>query len=82
MSRKKRPRRFDPLGQMNRPSPDHAAAIDQMLPQLLIALVKRAGGKLTVPVAEIDDTDNENLAMRLTEDRKFEFTIQRKAGHG
>ena len=61
--------------------PEHAAhadAIEAMLQQLLIALVKRAGGKLAVPVAEIDDTGGEMLAFRLDENRVFHFEIQRK----
>jgi hypothetical protein len=56
----------------------HADAIDAMLQQLLIALVKRAGGKLAVPVHEIDDTGGEMLAFRIDENRVFHFEIQRK----
>lgn len=56
----------------------HADAIEAMLQQLLIALVKRAGGKLAVPVAEIDNTGGDMLAFRIDENRTFHFEIQRK----
>lgn len=56
----------------------HADAIEAMLQQLLIALVKRAGGTLAVPVAEIDNTGGEMLAFRIDENRVFHFEIQRK----
>lgn len=62
--------------------PEHAAhadAIEAMLQQLLIALVKRAGGTLAVPVHEIDDTGGDLLAFRIDENRVFHFEIiQRK----
>lgn len=62
--------------------PEHAAhadAIEAMLQQLLIALVKRApGAKLAVPVREIDDTGGDMLAFRFDENRVFHFEIQRK----
>lgn len=56
----------------------HADAIEAMLQQLLIALVKRAGGKLSVPVSEIDNTGGEMLAFRVDENRVFHFQIERK----
>jgi hypothetical protein len=61
--------------------PEHAAhadAIEAMLQQLLIALVKRAGGTLEVPVREIDDTGGDMLAFRIDENKVFHFEIQRK----
>jgi delta 1-pyrroline-5-carboxylate dehydrogenase len=58
---------------------DHADAIEAMLQQLLIALVKRAGGTLEVPVAEIDDTGGDLLAFRVDYDtRVFHFEVQKK----
>lgn len=57
----------------------HADAIEAMLQQLLIALVKRAGGKLAVPVKEIDDTGGYMLAMRVDYDTgTFHFETERK----
>lgn len=56
----------------------HADAIEAMLQQLLIALVKRNGGTLAVPVAEIDDTGGDLLAFRIDENRVFHFEITRK----
>lgn len=56
----------------------HADVIEAMLQQLLIALVKRAGGTLAVPVQEIDDTGGDMLAFRVDENRVFHFEIQRK----
>ncbi|MEM9058970.1 MAG: hypothetical protein AAGD13_00785 [Pseudomonadota bacterium] len=58
---------------------EHADAIEAMLQQLLIALVKRAGGSLTVSVAEIDDTAGDMLALQLSEDRtSFRFMVKAK----
>lgn len=60
--------------------PDHADAIEAMLQQLLIALVKRAGGRITVPVDEIDATGNDLLAMQLLPDgRTYNFEVRKKS---
>lgn len=56
----------------------HADAIEAMLQQLLIALVKRNGGKLAIPVTEIDDTGGHILAFRIDENHIFHFETQRK----
>lgn len=61
--------------------PEHAAhadAIEAMLQQLLIALVRRAGGTLAIPVQEIDDTGGHVLAFRIDENRVFHFEVQQK----
>jgi hypothetical protein len=56
--------------------------IEAMLPQLLIALVKRAGGvgqEVRVPVADVDATGGFTLGMRVDQDtRDFFFTVNRK----
>ena len=58
----------------------HAAAIEVMKGQLLIVLVKRLGGKVTIPVTEIDGTGLDMLAMRLDPDtRAFVFEVRKKA---
>jgi hypothetical protein len=61
-------------------SAEHAAAIEALKNQLLIVLVKRLGGKIDIPVAEIDDTSQDLLLMQLNPDkRRFEFSISKKS---
>lgn len=50
-----------------------------MLPQLLILLVNRLGGRITIPVDEIDGTGKFLLAMRFNADkREFYFEAVKK----
>jgi hypothetical protein len=57
----------------------HAEAIRKMLPQLLILLVNRLGGRITIPVDEIDGTGKFLLAMRFNADkREFYFEAVKK----
>lgn len=58
-------------------SPDAAAAIRRMNEQLLIVFVKRAGGTVTIPVAEVDDTGSDVLIMEVI-GRNFVFKAGRK----
>lgn len=58
-------------------SPEHAAAIDNMKDQLLIVLIKRAGGSVDIPVEEIDDTGQDTLSMSL-DGRTFHFETGKK----
>ncbi len=52
----------------------HSDAIEAMKTQLLIVLINRLGGKVEIPVAEIDDTGGFNVAMRLDDvARVFHF---------
>lgn len=37
-------------------NPHHAALMDDLKDQLLIVFLKRLGGQVSIPVAEIDDT--------------------------
>lgn len=56
-----------------------AAGIAKMKEQLLIVFVRRLGGDITVPVAEVDDTGG--LVMRMDVDqveKTFRFVIERK----
>lgn len=46
-------------------APEHAQAMDNMKDQLLIALVKRLGGKVEMKVSELDDTGQDVLAFSL-----------------
>ncbi len=60
-------------------SPEHAAAIDNMKDQLLLVLIGRLGGKVNVPVDEIDNTGGLVLSMCLDEaTRSFEFVLGKK----
>ncbi|EKF43309.1 hypothetical protein NA8A_04738 [Nitratireductor indicus C115] len=60
-------------------SAEHYMAIDAMKDQLLIVLINRLGGKVDLPVSEIDGTGGCYLMMRLDEQsRTFEFEVRRK----
>lgn len=59
-------------------APEHAALLDDFKEQLLIVFLKRLGGRLSIPVAEVDDTGGDLLAFRIDENRVFHFEIQRK----
>ena len=79
MNRPLPPRGTDLARAMDPQAEHHAAAIEAMLQQLLIALVKRAGGTLIVPVSEVDDTAQDMLSFRVTENREFEFVVSKKS---
>ena len=58
----------------------HADLLDDLKEQLLIVFLKRLGGTADVPVAEVDDTGQDNFAFLLdTEKRMFHFEIRRKS---
>jgi hypothetical protein len=59
-------------------SPAHAQALDDFKDQLLIVLIKRLGGKISVPVAEADDTGG-NLLMMNIENNIFNFEVRQKS---
>lgn len=48
-----------------------------MLPQLLIVFVNRAGGKIDIPVDEVNDTGEFILAMGV-EENHFSFSVHNK----
>lgn len=55
-------------------------ALEAMMGQLLIVLVERLGGEVTVPVAEIDGTGDRTLNLRFDqEERTFTFVNRRKS---
>lgn len=59
-------------------NPEHAELLENLRDQLLIVFLKRLGGTLEVPVAEVDDTGHDNLAFSLdVQARVFRFTIVR-----
>ncbi len=60
-------------------SPEHEAAIKKMLSQLLIVFVKRAGGTVDIPSAEIDATSQDLLAFKIDpETRTYTFLLKKK----
>lgn len=59
--------------------PDAAALIEAMKSQLLIVLVNRLGGRVDVPVADVDGTGGWNLEMLIDhETRTFTFVTRKK----
>lgn len=59
-------------------APEHAAAIDELKDQLLIVFLRRLGGAVTIPVAEIDDTGGYVMAFNVV-DGVFNFELRRKS---
>jgi|GEM_PF-2532289 len=60
-------------------SPEHAAVLDDLKDQLLIVFLKRLGGKVSIPVAEVDDTGQDLFAFRIDEAGVFHFEIRKKS---
>lgn len=61
-------------------APEHAALLDDLKDQLLIVLLKRLGGKLDVPVSEVDDTGQDVMLFSVDlETRVFRFEVQKKS---
>ncbi len=61
-------------------APEHAAVIEELLPQLLIVFLKRLGGSLDIPVSEIDDTGSDLMMFYVDPlTRRFHFEIQKKS---
>lgn len=58
--------------------PEHAAMIDDLKDQLLIAFLKRLGGKITMTVEEVDATGSHNFALSFKDGL---FTFQTEAKH-
>ncbi len=58
-------------------APEHAAVIENFKEQLLIVFLKRLGGRVSIPVAEVDDTGQDLFAFNIV-DGVFTFEIQRK----
>lgn len=61
-------------------APLHAAVLDDLKDQLLIVLLKRLGGDVTIPVAEVDDTGQDLVLFGLdVEARTFKFEVRKKS---
>ena len=58
-------------------APEHAAVVRDMLEQLLIVFLKRLGGKITIPVAEVDATGGDLFAFKI-DGNNFHFQIEKK----
>lgn len=58
---------------------EHGDALRLMLPQLLIAMVKKAGGTYKIHVSDIDDTGQDLLAFRIDEGNNFVFEVKKKS---
>lgn len=56
---------------------EHAALLDDLKDQLLIVFLKRLGGKVSIPVAEVDDTGNDMLALSFV-NGYFNFEARKK----
>lgn len=60
-------------------APEHAKLIDDLKDQLLIVFLKRLGGKVSIPVAEVDNTGQDLFAFRIDADRVFHFELRKKS---
>jgi len=60
-------------------NPEHAAVIDSFKEQLLIVFLKRLGGKVSIPLAEVDDTGQDMLALRIDQNKVFHFETRKKS---
>lgn len=58
-------------------APAHAAVLDDFKDQLLIALVKRLGSNVSIPIAEVDATGGHTLAFNIS-GGAFNFVLGRK----
>lgn len=58
-------------------APAHAAVLDDLKDQLLIVLIKRLGGDVSLPIAEVDDTGGYLLAFNI-KDGAFNFELKKK----
>ena len=59
-------------------SPVHAAVLDDFKDQMLIVFLKRLGGHVSIPVAEVDDIGQDLLSFRIDEDKVFHFELSKK----
>ena len=62
-------------------NPEEAQLIDNLKDQLLIVFLKRLGGKVSIPVNEINYTQNDLFTMRIDENKIFNFEIINKGGN-
>lgn len=60
-------------------APEHTAVLDDFKDQLLIVFLKRLGGMVSIPVAEVDDTGQDLFAFRIDENNVFHFELGKKS---
>lgn len=60
-------------------APAHAAVLDELKEQLLIVFLKRLGGKVSIPVAEVDDTGQDLFAFSIDSNGVFHFEVRKKS---
>lgn len=58
---------------------EHGQLLAQMLPQLLIAMIKKNGGTYAINVKDIDDTGQDLLGFRVDEQNNFIFEVSKKS---
>ena len=59
-------------------SPIHAAVMDNLKDQLLLVFLRRLGGKISIPLEEIDNTDSLIMTLRVDKDSVFHFELKQK----
>lgn len=60
-------------------APLHTALLDDFKEQLLLVLIQRLGGSVSLPVKEVDETGGLVLAMSVDADaRVFHFEVRKK----
>lgn len=59
-------------------APEHAAVMDDFKDQLILVLVERLGGKVEIPVEEVDGTGGK-LLMLAVRDRTFILELRKKS---
>lgn len=61
-------------------APEHAALVEAMKEQLLIVFLKRLGGKIDIPAAEIDATGQDLFCLSVDpQTRVFHFEVRKKS---
>jgi hypothetical protein len=58
-------------------APEHAAILDNFKDQLLLVLIRKLGGNISIPVSEVDDTGGCLLVMSVN-DGVFNFEVREK----
>jgi hypothetical protein len=58
-------------------APEHAAILDDFKDQLLLVFIRRAGGKVSIPIAEADSTGG-LLCLMSVVDGAFHFELRKK----
>ncbi len=61
-------------------APLHAKVLDDLKDQILIVFLKRLGGKLDLPVSEVDDTYQDLFAFSVdAKTSMFHFEVRKKS---